>query len=342
MIEIDGSYGEGGGQLVRTAVALAAVSGTAVRVRNVRARRRKPGLGSQHLTALRAVAALCGARTEGLELGSGAVAFFPGAVRPGSYRFEVGTAGSVTLVLQALLPPLLAARVRARVEVSGGTDVRQAPPAGYVEAVLLRQLERMGARVRLEVARRGYYPRGGGEVALEVEPAGLRPLECTAPGRLCALRGEAHVANLPVHIAERMRAAGLAALAGCDAQPQIAVRRLGEREAFGRGGAIVLWPETEHTVLGAARVAELGVRAETLGEAVARELRADLAAGVTADVHAADQLLVYLALARGRSAFTTREFTSHARTAMWIIEQFLPVRFCAEPVAGAVRVAVAS
>lgn len=341
VIEIDGSHGEGGGQLVRTAVALSAITGRAARIVNVRARRDTPGLAPQHLAALRAVASVCDARTEGLEPGSTAIAFSPGPLRGGSYRFDIGTAGSVTLVLQGVLPALLASREASRLVIAGGTDIRQSPPVDYVGEVLLRQLSRMGARVGFHVNRRGYYPRGGGEIAVEVAPARLHPVEWSSPGAVRALRGTAHVANLPAHIAERMREAALAQLGGFRAAARIAVPVLGDAEAVGRGGAIVVWAETERAVIGAARVAELGVRAEALGEAVGRELKADLDAGVTVDAHAADQLLVYLALAGGESSFTVREITSHAHTAMWLIGQFLPVRFVEERQDGCFRLRVA-
>jgi RNA 3'-phosphate cyclase len=327
LIEIDGSFGEGGGQLVRTAVALAAITGKAIRVFNARAGRGNPGLAPQHLAAVRAVAAICGARTEGLELRAQAFTFSPGALAGGEFRFDIGTAGSITLLLQALLPALIASGERARVVVGGGSDVRQAPPVDYLAAVMLRHLARMGARMTLTIAHRGYYPRGGGEVAVEIEPCALRPLALATPGAVRRVEGVSHVANLPAHIAERMRGAAIAQLPTLADRASIAVRVLGYPEATGRGGAIVAWAETDHTVLGAARVAEIGVHAETLGTAVGQELRADLEAGATVDVHAADQLLVYLALAGPGSSFTTRELTSHAQTAIWLIGRFLPVRF---------------
>jgi len=330
VIEIDGAHGEGGGQLVRTAVALSAITGKAMRLVDARARRDKPGLAPQHLAAVRAVATVCDADTEGLQLGATTFAFSPRALKGGAYRFDIGTAGSITLVLQALLPVLVASEAHVQVLVTGGTDVRQAPPADYLVEVLARHLARMGARVRLTIPRRGYYPRGGGEIAAEIVPGVLHASRLSKPGALRHWQGIAHVANLPAHIAERMRGAVLAQFAGFGANGRIAVRVLGGSEAIGQGGAIVAWAETEHTVLGAARVAERGVRAETLGEAVGHELRADLDAGATTDVHAADQLLVYLALVRGESSFLTRELTSHAQTAMWLISRFLPVRFATE------------
>lgn len=343
MIDIDGSYGEGGGQLVRSAVALAAITCIPIRVVNVRARREKPGLAPQHLAAVRAVAQVCGAKTEGLELRATAFTFTPGLLDGGTFRFDIGTAGSITLVLQALLPPLLAAGSSAHVCIIGGTDVRQAPPIDYLIQVMGHHLARMGARLRFIVSRRGYYPRGGGEVEVGVSPAALQPLQLPAPGTLQRVEGLAHVSNLPASIAERMRNAALARLAGLPHVPQganIATRVFSGEEAIGQGGAVIAWAQTEHSVLAAARVAERGVCAETLGDAVGRELHADIGAGATVDVHAADQLPLYLVLARGTSSFATRELTSHAHTAIWLIQRFLPVRITSDQHGALTRVRI--
>ncbi len=324
VLEIDGSFGEGGGQLVRTAVALSAITGTRVRIHGVRAKRNNPGLAPQHLAAVRAVASLCGAECAGLELRSQAFTFAPGALRGGVFRFEVGTAGSVTLVLQALMPVLACAPVPSRVTVVGGTDVRAAPPLDYFRHVLLARLGRMGLDVECRVARRGSYPRGGGEVEVAVAPARPHALAPEPRAHAPHIEGIAHVANLPAHIALRMRAGALARLGAHPARIDTMV--LGGADALGQGGAIVVWARFGHSVLGAGRVALRGVRAETLGDEAGTELAADLAAGATLDIHAVDQVLVYLALAGG-GAFLARTVTSHARTAMWLIEQFLPIRF---------------
>lgn len=327
MLDIDGSYGTGGGQLVRNAVALAALTGTAIRIRAIRAKRDKPGLAPQHLTAVQAVGEICGARIEGLALRSNEIEFGPGPVRGGRFAFDVGTAGSITLVLQALLPLMVAAQAGFQVEVTGGTDVRAAPPLDYLRQVLLPLITRMGAEVRLAARRRGYYPRGGGIVEVTVAPRVLRRLRIDAPGRLLGVDGLAHVAHLPAHIAARMRSSALGRLGTRAAPAACDTAVLQGEEAIGQGGALVIWARCEHTVLGAGRVAERGLRAETLGEGVAAELAADLDSHASLDAHAADQILVYLALAGSESSFTTRELTDHARTVMWLIEQFLPVRF---------------
>jgi RNA 3'-phosphate cyclase len=338
MLHIDGSYGEGGGQLLRTAVALAAVTGRATTIDRIRAGRAKPGLAAQHVAAVRAVAELCGAKVEGLALRASRIVFAPGAARGGSFDIDIGTAGSAVLVVQALLPAALAARAECRIAIRGGSDVRGAPPLDYARRVFLPLVARMGVDARLEVPKRGYFPHGGGLLELRVAPSKLRALRIAERGSLREIGGLAHVARLPLSIAERMRDAALRELGAHGARARIEAASLGEGEAMGTGGAIVVWAESEATVLGAGRAAERGVPAEVLGAAVGRALADDLDAGVALDQHAADQLLVYLALAPGESEFTSRGVSSHARTAMWLIEQFLPVRFAVDVVERGARV----
>jgi RNA 3'-phosphate cyclase len=340
MLEIDGAYGEGGGQLLRTAVALAAITRRAVRISNIRAGRARPGLAAQHVAAVRAVAALCDARVTNLVPRATEIEFEPGAIRDGTFRFEIGTAGSATLVLQALIPVALAGSDPCRVVVQGGSDVRGAPPADYLRHVLLALLGHMGVDAVLEVRRRGYYPRGGGELELALAPAALRAQRWDRFGRVQRICGHAHVARLESGIAERMRDAALQTLGASGLRATINVSELGPDQAAGPGGAVAVWAQGEASVLGAARVAERGVRAESLGADAARELASDIATGAALDTHAADQILIYLALARGESSFATRELTSHARTAMWLIERFLPVRFAVDADGSLARVRV--
>ncbi len=329
MVEIPGDTGEGGGQIARMAVALAAVTGTPIRLTRIRARRPKPGLAAQHLTALRAVAMLAGGAIEGLALGATEVAFRPGPIEGGDFRFDVGTAGSITLLVQALLPALVHARKPSTVRLIGGTDVRGAPPLDYLRFVLLPLLARCGVDARIDVVRRGYYPRGGGEVVLAVQPSPLRSPGHIVAGPLRQVRAFVHTARLPEHVALRMRAAALSELAGLPIEARIET----QSESAGAGGAIVLAADCAGTTLGAGRVAERGVRAETLGEAAAKELARDLALSVALDVHAADQVIVYLALAcaaGGTASFTTAEASLHTTTAIRLAERLLPVRFSIE------------
>lgn len=327
MREIDGCYGEGGGQLLRTAVALAAITGETIRLHNIRAKRSKPGMAAQHVAAVKAVAALCGAEVEGLQVKSTQLLFRPGLLRGGQFHIPVGTAGSIPLVLQAALPVAIASGAATAMHISGGTDVRAAPPLDYLRYVLLPLLGKMGLKARVDVLRRGYYPRGGGEILVAIEPAPpLRPLLLDSPGALKQIHGYAHIANLPEHIVQRMAAAATAELTKFPA-PTIEEAVLGRAEAIGAGGAIVLAATTEQTILGASATAERGVPAEQLGLDAGQSLHEEISTGATLDFHATDQILIYLALAGGASRFLTRAVTSHAATTMWLLEQFLPVSF---------------
>ncbi len=199
----------------------------------------------------------------------------------------------------------------------------------------------MGAAVTIESVRHGYYPKGGGAVSLTVKPCrNLKPLLAEAPGKLSVIRGIAHVARLPLHIPQRMADAARAELEDL-APVHIETKVLADDEAFGTGGAMVLVAETEHSLLGSATVAQRGVPAEQLGHDAGQALLAELAAGAAVDIHAADQLLIYAAQAREASRFTVRQVSRHALTVMWLIEQFLPVRFKVEEHKGIHRIEVA-
>jgi len=336
--EIDGSYGEGGGQLLRTSVALAAITGQSVHLKHIRAKRSNPGLAPQHLTAVKAVAALCGADVEGLKVKSQEIVFRPGPLRSGEFDFPVGTAGSITLVLQAALPVAVACGKKLRMTITGGTDIRAAPPLDYFRHILLPLLSRMGVKAKIDVSRRGYYPRGGGEVAVEVAPSRqIQPLILDVAGSLIKIGGVAHISNLPAHIVQRMVGAALAELTAFPA-PTIEQIVLGVGEAIGAGGAIVLAAHMKHTVLGASATAQRGVPAEQLGSEAGHLLREEILSGATLDIHASDQVLIYLALAGGNSRFLARTLSSHASTTIWLLEQFMPVRFNVRPEGSLVRV----
>jgi RNA 3'-phosphate cyclase len=327
MIEIDGAHGEGGGQLVRMAVALSALTATPVRVVRIRAGRPVSGLASQHVTALRAVAEVCTGQLHGAEVGSSTIEFEPGTVAPGRYGFDIGTAGSVTLVLQAVLPVACSASGPVRLRLVGGTDVRWSPPIDYFARVFLPLLRRLGAHIDVEVRRRGYYPRGGGLVEAVVEPTrAWSPIDGSEPGPVRRVRGIAHVSNLPDDIPKRMAHAALRRLHGIG-DVKFEERTYRGDEAIGQGGALVAWAETESTLLGSDSLAERGKASDRIGEQVAAALRADLDSGAFLDLHAADQLLVYLARATGPSRFRAREISGHMETMMWLLPQFVPCRF---------------
>lgn len=329
MLEIDGAHGEGGGQLLRMAVALSALTETPVRVVRIRAGRPNPGLAAQHVTAVVALAKLCGADVTGLEVGSPTIDFRPGKIEPGRYAFDVGTAGSVTLVLQAILPVAAAASGPVWVRLVGGTDVRWSSPIDYFTRVFLPLVRRVGVHADVEVRRRGYYPRGGGIVEAVVEPArAWSPLDLSDPGEIRRVRGIAHAANLPEDIPKRMKHAATRRLHRIG-DVAIEERVYGGEEAIGAGGALVLWAETETSVLGADALAERGKPSDRVGGEAAIALLAEIESRATLDIHAADQLLVYLARAGRRSRFRVREVSGHMEAMMWLLPQFLPCRFAA-------------
>src|SRR5271170_6390646 len=204
MIEIDGSEGEGGGQILRSALSLSMCTDQPFRLKNIRAKREKPGLMRQHLTALLAAAAICDASVTGADVGSGEITFRPGRVKPGDYQFAIGTAGSCTLVLQTLLPPLLTAAVPSAVRITGGTHNKASPPVDFLQRTYLPLVERMGPKVQLELVRHGFYPRGGGEILARVTPsARLSSLSLLERGARNGGYAEAHIAGIPMHVASR-------------------------------------------------------------------------------------------------------------------------------------------
>ncbi|NLX50116.1 MAG: RNA 3'-phosphate cyclase [Methanospirillum sp.] len=315
MLHLDGAHLEGGGQLVRTAVALAAVTGEEVTVERLRAGRETPGLRPQHLAAVRAVAGCCGARVDGLAVGSDRLIFRPGPLRETHGRVEVGTAGAVPLVLQAWLPVALAAG--GSITVAGGTEVPLGPTVDYADRVLFSFLRAHGARISLELRNRGYAPRGGGEVSVAVSPGTLAPLDPenvpVVPGAISA------AANLPAHVPARQLAAAREVL-------EPVTGPLGEAVVDLRGGgvstgsSITCWAGPK----GTSALGRRGLPAERVGRAAARALLGEVLLPGQVDARLADQLLVYLA--RYGGVFTATGCTRHAGTVSWLLGEFgLPV-----------------
>jgi RNA 3'-phosphate cyclase len=326
LIEIDGGYGEGGGQILRIGVAFSALTGKSVRIFNIRANRPKPGLANQHITSIKSVAELSGAEVENLHKGSQEIHFVPGELSSGDFRFDIGTAGSVTLVLQACLLPALSSDHRCRISVTGGTDVRWSPPWDYFEHVFLPVLRRIGGDVTVEKVRRGYYPRGGGHIRVTVNPCKkLSGQKWTDLPPVERIDGFAHVGNLPGHILERMEEA-LSRLEDI-AETTIRTESLKEDRATGQGGAVVLRAVAGDIILGSDALAERGVKAEEVARNAADALLRERDAGATVDTHLSDQILPYLAIADGPSTFVVKEITGHAKTHMWLLEKFLDVSF---------------
>ncbi|MCI0342049.1 MAG: RNA 3'-terminal phosphate cyclase [Planctomycetales bacterium] len=324
LVELDGSQGEGGGQVLRTSLSLSLVTGRPVRLWNIRANREKPGLRQQHLTAVRAAAEIGRARVRGDEVGSRELLFEPGRVEPGEYRFAIGTAGSTTLVLQTVLPPLLTAAGATALVLEGGTHNVKAPPYDFVARSFLPLLERMGPAFKARLERYGFYPRGGGRLRIEVQPATqLGRLEILERGPVRALRARAVVAGLPKHIAERELDVVRRGLSG-DGPERVEVRVEERPPDEGPGNAVTIEAEFERATEVFTGFGERNVRAEDVARGAVRETRRLLAAGVPVGEHLADQLLLPLALAPAGGAFRTLAPTLHATTNAEVILAFLP------------------
>jgi len=323
MIEIDGSQGEGGGQVLRTALTLAAITAKPVHLFNVRAHRSKPGLKPQHLKAVEAVAAITGARVEGAKLGSQTLSFEPQAIVPGNYRFDIGTAGSVSLVLQTVLLPLSFAKEDSHVVITGGTHVPWSPCYHYLAWHWLHYLRQAGFRSELALDKAGFYPPGGGRISAAIAPAAaLAPLTLAKRGALRRIRGLAAVSNLDIGIAERMRSRAMQQLQDSDVACDIATEVF---DALSPGAFLLLLAQFEHSQ---ACYYALGVRgkpAEVVADEAVGQLQEFLATDGAIDEYLADQLVLPLALTPGVSELRTSRVTQHLVTNAGIVKRFLPV-----------------
>lgn len=313
---VDGSRGEGGGQVLRTALSLAAAAGEDVRVENVRAGRDEPGLKPQHRACVTALAELFDGETEGATLGSETVVLRPGEPRPGNHHVDVGTAGSVTMLAQALLPACAAAGARFALRLEGGTDVRWSPPWDYLARVHAPLVSRTGVDVRARLKKRGYYPEGGGRVRVEVARGPPEPADWTERGAPREALVMVHSARLPDHVPRRIAEAAVAELEDAlDAPVASTVDDAHAGPSTGCGVTCLL--RTGGSVLGRSALGEKGTPSEEVGRTAARRLLTEVEAGGAVDVHQADQLVPYVALSGG-GALTVREVSSHLETVLGV------------------------
>lgn len=321
MMELDGATGEGGGQILRSALTLSMITGTPFRIKHIRANRAKPGLMRQHLVAVQAAAAVCDAVLRHAEVGSTELSFTPGKIKAGDYSFAIGTAGSCTLVLQTVLLALLYADGPSTVRISGGTHNGMAPPAHFLQRAYCRVLKAMGAAVEIDLVRAGFYPAGGGVMLATVAPcAQLQPISLMEPGARVAAFAEAIFAGIPLNVATReLEVIGQGMGWG---EPQLLVRGLPADQ--GPGNALMVTLESEHVTEVFTALGEKAVRAETVAKHVLQETRAYIASGAAVGEHLADQLILPMALAGG-GRFTTQAVSQHALTNAEVIARFLPV-----------------
>ncbi|MHC1566259.1 MAG: RNA 3'-terminal phosphate cyclase [Candidatus Syntropharchaeia archaeon] len=314
MLEIDGSSGEGGGQIIRTAISLSAIKGLPVRIKNIRANRPNPGLAAQHLKAIETVGKLTDAEITGLKKGSTELTFIPKEIRGGNLKVNIGTAGSITLLLQCLIPVALFAPERTSLEIIGGTDVAWSPPIDFYRYVFLPVL---GCRIELELLRRGYYPEGGGKVRVLIDPSEIHEIKIEE-GEV--VKGISHSSNLPEHVPERQ--AGFARTfleeRGYEVEIEIETTR-----SISTGSGITLWCGGKS----GSSLGRKGKRAENVGEEAAKAIFRELESDSNVDVYLADQLIPYMALSEEKSEIRVREITGHLETNIFVCEKILGTKF---------------
>jgi RNA 3'-terminal phosphate cyclase (ATP) len=336
-LTIDGSFGEGGGQILRTALALAAILQRPLEIRNIRGGRKKPGLRPQHLAAVKALATVTSAQVRGAEVGSTHLYFEPRQLKGGAYTLDIGTAGSTALVLQAIMPSLLFAKDPSRVTITGGTHVPWSPCFHYLKEVFVPALSEMGGMVCLELGPWGWYPKGGGRVVTSISPGGgLSALERTNRGNLTGIDVLSAVSNLPASIGERQRDQVLKRLRAQGYAP--AKIELLKGPSPGPGTVVFVKAEFEQGAAGFTSLGQRGKPAETVADEACSAFFEFMASGAAVDSHLADQMALYMALAQGRSCFVAETITEHLRTNIWLIEQLIPVTFEVDEPSGRVGV----
>ncbi len=320
MLIINGAYGEGGGQILRTALSLSALLGIPVRIEAIRANRKKPGLMPQHLTAVKALQAICRARVEGASIGSMTLTFEPGRPQAGEYHFDVGTAGATSLILQTLLLPLAFAGGESVVHLTGGTHVPWSPPIHYLEMVFLPVLLRMGIQIEINLIKWGWYPQGGGMIQARIKPADkLRPLSLGRPWKPDRIKVICASSHLPGHIRERerhrveerLRQKGLAA-----------DYDLAEGPSPGQGNMVFIAAAGGPGSAGFTSMGQRGKKAELVAEEAADSLLTFLESGASVEEHLADQLVPYLSLAEEPSEILIQGISSHLETNLRVVRHF--------------------
>ena len=328
MIEIDGSFGEGGGQVLRTSLSLSCLLNKPFRIFDIRKKRKKQGLMPQHLMGIRSLKLISNARVKGDSQGSTELLFEPGEVKAGDYFFDIGTAGSISLLIQAILPPLISANNKSSLTLKGGTHVPFSPPFHYISEVFIPTLNRLGIEVKATIESYGFYPKGGGKVHVEIQPAdAIEPANCSEKGVLKKLHGLSGVGNLPLSIAERQKNAARAILISQGINAEIKTISV---STPGQGTFMFLKAETENCLAGFSSLGERGKKAELVGEETAKNFLNYNSASACFDHHLADQIVLYLAIANGESSFTTAEISGHLLTNLWVIERFLGTRYAVE------------
>lgn len=324
-ITIDGSHGEGGGQILRTALAMSIIQSRPVEIVNIRKGRKKSGLLSQHLTCVNACRDISDAHVEGNVLGSEFLRFCPGDVKGGSFSFDVaeirGSAGSTSLVLHTLMPALIFAGHPSRITLMGGTHVPWSPPFHFLNNIFMPVVERMGCSFNLFIDKWGWYPMGGGVVHAEINPSeGLKGIKIDEKGGLISIKGVSAISNLPVSIAERQRSEGLKILRPYCADTEIEIVSAPSK---GKGTFFFIIARYEGVTAGFSSLGAIGKSSEQVAREACREFLDYHKSDGAVDPHLADQLIPYIAISKGPSSFTTTKITKHLLTNIWTVRQFI-------------------
>jgi RNA 3'-phosphate cyclase len=325
LLHIDGSYGEGGGQILRYAIALSIFTKKPVEITNIRAKRSKPGLRPQHLTALTCMKTISNAKTHGLAIGSTKLTFTPGDIQPGEYCFDIGTAGSITLVFQACILSAIKTTKPITIRIKGGTDVKWSPSWAYFTNIFLPLIQMMGIKIEARLIKRGYYPKGGGEAFITIYPTKqINHLQLKERCKFNKIKGIINSSNLPIHISKRIKNTIIKKAVNSNIKTSI---QKDESISLSPGVGITLWSQSDSAILGSAVIGEKGIPAEKIGENAFKQLIEEINDGANIDTYAIDQLLPYMAIAEGKSICYIRHLSSHTETAMWLLKLFLDVEF---------------
>jgi len=328
LLVIDGSYGEGGGQILRCAVGLSTILNEPVKITNIRANRPTPGIKAQHYVVIKSIEEMSDAKTENLEIGSTKLTFIPGKFKMGNYKFDIGTAGSITLVYQALILASLKTDKKLNIKLTGGTDVKWSPSWDYFKHVFIPLVKKIGVKVDVNLLKRGYYPKGGGEAEINISPGShLKTLKLDKETEFSKIKGIVNIAQLSTNISKRIKNSAIRSLLRNNLQPDISVE---ENKTLSPGTGITIWTDTKDIILGSSVIGERGISSEEIGRNVVNDLLSEINSKSTVDSYAFDQILPYLAIVKGESKCIVKQISNHAQTNMWLIKQFLDTDFQAK------------
>jgi len=328
-LEIDGSYGEGGGQILRSSLVLSTILDQPIKINKIRTGRKKPGLAPQHLTGVNAIAKIADAQIEGAEIRSMCLKFEPKSVKPGNYVFDVAdiqpSAGSIALVFQTVALPLAFSNKNSSIILRGGTHVAWSPNVHYLHEIFLPQATKFGFHGKINLKKWGWYPKGGGEAVAKIKTAEkFNSVELIERGKLLSIDGISASSNLPKHIVQRQKERVYKNLRKLDCD--INIKEV-EGDSIGQGTLVFLKATFENSVAGFSSLGERGKRAEKVADEACNELMRFLQTEASVDKYLADQIVLLMALAKGTSTITTSEITQHLITNIWLAEKFLPIKF---------------